>query len=93
VNDIVLPTLVAHSFTLAATREPKLQAARRIVSEWPEYDAEVAKFTERASAPFVIEDGKPSQSHAEVRTVADSERYVVSQMREDSLAGCMVDAH
>jgi UDP-glucose:glycoprotein glucosyltransferase len=27
------------------TKEPKLQAARRIVAEWPEYDAEVTRFT------------------------------------------------
>lgn len=29
------------------TKEPKLQAARRIVAEWPALDAEATAFTER----------------------------------------------
>jgi hypothetical protein len=32
---------------VAATKEPKLQAARRIVAEWSEYDAEVQRFSEK----------------------------------------------
>ena len=32
------------------TKEPKLDAARRIVAEWPALDAEVAAFTAQARA-------------------------------------------
>jgi hypothetical protein len=79
-----VPTLVSHSSTCAATKEPKLQAARRIVAEWPEYDSEVAKFTERARAALAIEEGgKLSQSQADLRTAMGSERDVVSELREE----------
>jgi UDP-glucose:glycoprotein glucosyltransferase len=33
------------------TKEPKLQAARRIVKEWPEYDAEVARLSQEIGIP------------------------------------------
>ena len=45
-------------YLYAATKEPKLQAARRIVAEWPEYDAQVSKFTEQARAAIALEDAR-----------------------------------
>lgn len=37
------------------TKEPKLQAARRIIKEWPDLDAEQAAFTDSVDARFKAE--------------------------------------
>ena len=53
------------------TKEPKLQAARRIVPEWVEYDAEVSRFMAQASA-----DGERGSSEvsADAARTGDSAR-------------------
>nr|AFK48103.1 unknown [Lotus japonicus] len=40
------------------TKEPKLQGARRIVSEWPDLDSEASSFTAR----ILGDDQEPTQS-------------------------------
>jgi UDP-glucose:glycoprotein glucosyltransferase len=47
------------------TKEPKLQAARRIVTEWPQYDAEVARFTDAALAGSDL-SALPTQPQAQL---------------------------
>lgn len=74
-----------HRHAHADTKEPKLQAARRMVAEWPEYDAQVATFTEQARAMISLEHAQSagSQSQTELRSAVGSERETLSEQREE----------
>lgn len=83
-NAAKMLNLVSHRTVHAATKEPKLQAARRIVPEWPEYDAKVTKFTEQARSVLALEDAEIlSLSKIGLRSAVSSEREVVSEKREE----------
>lgn len=53
------------------TKEPKLQAARRIVPEWTEYDAQVAEFMTRARAQ--LDSSRDASTQAASRRQARDE--------------------
>lgn len=74
---------MSESVACAATKEPKLQAARRIVEEWPVYDEQVAIFTEEARKVLAEQDAALGTSQAELRSVLGSETETVSDIREE----------
>ncbi|KAL2324777.1 hypothetical protein Fmac_023835 [Flemingia macrophylla] len=51
------------------TKEPKLQDARRIVSEWPDLDLEASRFTSR----ILGEDLEPVQSPDQSKDLASED--------------------
>lgn len=56
---LLCPLLQARTIDLCnnpKTKEPKLQAARRIIKEWPGLDDEQAKFTDSVDAQFKAQE-------------------------------------
>uniref|UniRef100_A0AAF5D0C5 UDP-glucose:glycoprotein glucosyltransferase n=1 Tax=Strongyloides stercoralis TaxID=6248 RepID=A0AAF5D0C5_STRER len=48
------------------TKEPKLDAARRIVPEWIEYDEEIKELLEKAKISEVVKDDEKKDTHTEL---------------------------
>lgn len=54
------------------TKEPKLQAARRIIKEWPGLDDEQAKFTDSVDAQFKAQEQEFAAGGAAAAATASS---------------------